>query len=298
MFSFRLDVFYSVAKNLSFTKAAYELHITQPAVTSHIKALETTLGISLFKRDKNSIILTETGRLLLEYTEKRRREYDELIYHIGIKRNKLLGKLTIGASTTIEQYVLPPYLAEFNLRHHDVDIQVYNDNTMHVENDVQQHVIDLGIVEGNSGNREFKYIPFMEDEIVAVAHSSQTLSTQMQLNIEDLKSVPMIVREQGSGSLDVIMDKLKEKGIGYNDLNIIAHLGSTESIKTFLAQVNSISFVSVHAVSKEIVRGELQIIDIDHLEIKRTFNFIYPQGEQNNLVNEFIDFCLMMRAEI
>lgn len=292
MFNFRLQVFNAVASQLSFTKAARELHITQPAVTNHIKELENLLGISLFHRDQTGIYLTEAGQILLRYTAKASEEYKKLEYEIGLLKNSFSGTLRIGASTTIEQYVLPPILAQFNKEYPDIKILLFNNNTMHVEKDVLQHTIDLGIIEGNTGSKEFKYIPFMDDELVAIAHTSQPISKQTQITLDDLKSLPMVVREIGSGSLDVILTKLQKQKISYKDLNIKAYLGSTESIKNFLANVNYMSFVSIHAVRKEILRGEFQVIDVDQLEISRTFHFIYPQGQQNGLVDKFIDFCL------
>jgi LysR family transcriptional regulator, transcriptional activator of the cysJI operon len=295
MFNFRLQVFNSVAVNLSFTKAAKELHITQPAVTNNIKELETTLGVTLFNREQNGIILTEAGKILLKYSKRMDEAYKQMEYEIGLMKNSFSGRLKIGASTTIEQYVLPPILAQFNQKHPDIEILMYNNNTMHVEKDVMQHSIDLGIIEGNTGTKEFKYIPFMDDEIVAIAHTSQPVSKKIQISLDELKKTPLVVREIGSGSLDVIMTKLRKQKINYKDLNIKAYLGSTESIKTFLASTNYISFVSIHAVKKEIAQGEFQIIDVDNLEITRTFHFIYPQGQQNGLVDKFIEFCLNHR---
>lgn len=292
MFTFRLDVFHSVAKNLSFTKASQELHITQPAVTNHIKELETSLGISLFNREQNSITLTEAGALLFSYAQQSQENYTNLQYQLGLLKNSFSGKINIGASTTVEQYVIPPILAKFQRRYPEIQINLTNYNTKHVEYEVSKRSIDLGLIEGNSNNREFKYIPFMEDEIVTIAHTSQNVSKKIQITLDELKVTPMVVREMGSGSLDVTMSKLKELNINHKDLNIVAYLGSSESIKTFLANSNCISFVSIFAVKNEIARGEFQIIDIEDLEITRTFNFIYPQGQQNELVNKFINFCL------
>ena len=292
MFAFRLEVFNSVATNLSFTKAAQELHITQPAVTNHIKELEVSLGVSLFDREQGTISLTKAGEILLRYTQRAEEEYKKLEYEIGLLRNSFSGKLKIGASTTIEQYLLPPILAQFNKQYPDIKILMFNNNTLNVEKSVMQHTIDLGIIEGNTASKEFKYIPFMEDEIVAIAHTSQPISKQIQLTQEELKQSPLVVRETGSGSLDVIMSALRQRKISHKDLNIKAYLGSTESIKTFLANANCLGFVSIQAVKKEIVRGEFQIIDIENLEITRMFHFIYPQGQPNGLAEKFIHFCL------
>lgn len=292
MFNFRLQVFHSVAVNLSFTKAARELYITQPAVTNNIQELERSIGISLFDRLQNKISLTKAGKLLLEYTKQTMNEYKKVEYEIGLLKNSFSGKLKIGASTTVEQYILPSILAQFKRKYTDIEILLYNSNSQNIENSVMSHEIEIGIVEGTTGRKELKYIPYMEDEIVAIAHTSQPLSKRLQITLEDLVKIPLILRENGSGTQSVIFSELQKHKIKQKDLNIQIYLGSTESIKYFLANADCLGFVSIHAVSKEIIQGEFQIIEIDGLDITRNFNFIYPQGWQNGLVDMFVEFCL------
>ncbi len=291
MFNFRLQVFYSVALHGSFTKAARELHVTQPAITNNIKELESSLGVSLFDRNHGGISLTRAGRIVLEYTEHAIREYRNMEFEISSLKNSFSGTLRIGASTTIEQYVLPEMLSKFTKQYPEVEIFVFNNNTMNVEKDVLSRKIDVGIVEGTPGQVEFRYAPFMKDEIVAVAHVSQPASRNPQVSLRQLVETPLVLREIGSGTLDVIVGALHAHGIKLKDLNVKMHLGSTESIKSFLKNSNCVGLVSVHAISKEIARGEFQVIDIDGLDITRTFHFILPQGEQNGMADMFIDFC-------
>lgn len=295
MFNFRLQVFHAVATHLNFTKAAKELHITQPAVTNNIKELENSLGIGLFDREQNGISLTEAGRILLDYATRAMIDFQKLEYDLGIYKNSLSGRLKIGASTTIEQYVMPTFIAQFMEKHPDIKISMSNNNTKNVEADVISHNIDLGIIEGNIGQKEFKYIPFMKDEIVAIAHSSQEISKKQEITLDELVNTPLVLREVGSGTLDIILSELQKHKIKEKDLNVKMYLGSSESIKSFLANTNCLSFVSIHAISKEIVRQEFQIIDIEGFEIKRSFNFIYPQGQQNGLRDTFIDFCMQQK---
>lgn len=292
MFNFRLQVFYSVASNLSFTKAADELYITQPAVTKNIKELENNLKVNLFERNKGGITLTKAGKLLMKYTETFFEQEKELEYKMGMLRHSLSGNLRLGASTTIGQYILPTILAEFTKTNSNIEVSLLSKNSEEIEKDVLSRDIDLGIIEGNSRKKEFKYIPFMKDEIVAVAHTKQPISELAELSLDELTKTPIVLREIGSGSLDVIMSKLKTQKIRMKDLNVKMHLGSTESIKTFLRNSNCIGFASIHAISHEIVNGEFKIIDIKGLDITRMFNFIYPQGQQNGLVENFIEYSI------
>ena len=291
MVSFRLRVFYSVATFSSFTKAAGELFITQPAVTKNIKELESELGIRLFNRLSNKVTLTEAGRLLLHYAEHLLILDRNFIFDLGVLKQTFSGDLKLGASTTIGQYVLPPVLAKFKNEQPNIALSLLNDNTQRIENALIEKLLDLGIVEGNSKNSQLKYIPFIKDEIVAIAHSSQQLSQKDEITLDELKEIPLVLRELGSGSLEVIIDKLKKKDVKMKDLNVIMHLGSTEGIKTFLANSNSLGLISINAVSKEIANGEFKIIDIIDFDIVRHFYFIHLHGVPSGFSAMFMEYA-------
>lgn len=143
MSDFRLRVFSSVAKNLSFTKASQELFISQPAITKHIQELETMYQTRLFERMGNKILLTDAGRLLLEHCEKILEDYGRLEYEMNLLRNEHTGELRLGASTTIAQYVLPPLLARFIEKFPQVSLSLFSGNSSEVEKALQEHRIDL-----------------------------------------------------------------------------------------------------------------------------------------------------------
>lgn len=292
MLNFRLRVFYSVATFSNFTKAAEEMFITQPAVTKNIKELESELGIRLFNRISNKITLTEAGKLLLHYTEHVLTLDKKFMFDLGVLKQKFSGDLKLGASTTIGQYVLPPILAKFKMEQPEMELSLLNDNTQRIETALIEKILDLGIVEGNSKNSQLKYIPFIKDEIVAIAHSSQPLFEKDEVTLNEFKEIPLVLRELGSGSLEVITEKLRQKDVKLKDLNVVMHLGSTESIKTFLANSNSIGLISINAVSKEIANGEFKIIDIADFEIVRNFYFIHLHGVPSGFTEMFIQYAL------
>jgi Transcriptional regulator len=290
MLHFRLRVFRAAALNLSFTQAAEELYITQPAVTKNIKELEKTLGISLFERNKSGLSLTKAGQLLLNYAEFMTEQESKLLYELGMLKQSFSGDLRLGTSTTIGQYLLPPVLAEFNKQHPDIRIFLQNKNTVEIEKGVLNKEMDLGIVEGSSKKKELKYIPFMRDEIVAVVRISHPLAARDSIRMEELKTIPLVLREIGSGTLEVIVEKLAKHGIKLKDLNIVMHLGGSEIIKNFLEHSDCVGLISIYAAGKELANNEFKIIDIEGLELTRYFNFIYPHGQQNGLVEKFMNF--------
>lgn len=148
MSDFRLKVFQSVAKNLSFTKASQDLFISQPAITKHIQELESTYQTRLFDRQGSKICLTESGKLLLEHCERILEDYKRLEYEMHLLHNEYKGGLKLGASSTISQYVLPPLLASFIKKFPHISLSLTNGNTREIETALQEHNIDLGLVEG------------------------------------------------------------------------------------------------------------------------------------------------------
>lgn len=292
MLNFRLRVFHTVATHLSFSKAADLLFISQPAVTKNIKELELEWDIRLFDRNKGRISLTEAGKIAFEYSAMILQMHDKLEFALSSLKNKFTGKLRLGASTTVGQYILPELLAKFNAIHPHIEVSLLNDNSQHIESAVLAKQIDLGLVEGETNNPQMKYTPFLADEIVAVAHTSQPVSRHEEIDLATLLQIPIVLREEGSGSLDVIKKRLSERHLSINELRVIMHLGSTESIKSYLEHANCIGLISIHSISKELLAGDFKVIEISDFEISRMFHFVQMHGPLEGLGQLFLDFAL------
>ncbi|MHA6248213.1 LysR substrate-binding domain-containing protein [Pontibacter sp. CAU 1760] len=292
VFDFRLQVFYQVAQKLSFTKAAQALFISQPAVTKHINELEQQLGTGLFKRHGNSISLTPAGTILVTYAEKILRTYTELENELLQLQEATSGQLRIGASTTLAQYVLPKVLASFRSAYPAIHFSFAAGNTEAIEEQVICGKADLGVVEGDSHHPQITYAPFLKDEIVLVTRTSNKHVTQAEIKPELLKSLPLVLREPGSGTLDVLYKALAKVQIQPKDLQPELYLESTESIKQYLLHSDSLAFLSVHAVLQEITRNELRILDVRGLSVSRTFQFVQLHGQTSKLADFFRRHCI------
>lgn len=291
MFDFRLKVFDTVAKRLSFTKAANELNITQPAVSKHIKEIELQLNSKLFDRHGTKIKLTDSGIILLKYTEQLFMVYRELELEINHLNQKHKGTFRIGASTTIAQYVLPSLLADFHKKFKDIKVQLAIHNTEIIEELLSEKKIDLGMIEGASKNKLFQYKTFIKDEIVLVARANHPLSNKNMLKLDDLKKIPLLLREPGSGTLETIAFALKKLDVKLSDLIVEMQLGTTESIKSYLLHSDCMAFVSIHSILQELKNKTLTIVDVKNLSIVRDFYFIESQGEQSKVVDLFLKFA-------
>lgn len=292
MSDFRLKVFRSAARHLSFTKASEELYVSQPSVTRHIRELETEYGQRLFERTGGRLQLTPAGACMLEHVERILEAYSALEYEMKKMSGELGGTLRIGASTTIAQYVLPRALALFSQDRRQTSIYLRNGNTEEIEQALLAHEIDLGLVEGGSRQRVLNYIPFMKDELVAVVRTDNRLNLPEELSASDLAAYPLVLREQGSGTLDVLSAALSARGIPLSSLQSYVHLGSTESIKRFLLYTDSIGFVSIRAVRDELATGKLRLIELRDLSLFREFSVVSRQGNQSGPAADFVDFLM------
>lgn len=291
MSDFRLKVFQSVARNLSFTKASQELFISQPAITKHIQELESTYQTRLFDRQGGKISLTESGQLLLEHCERILEEYRKLEYEMHLLHNQYTGELRLGASTTIAQYVLPPMLGTFISKFPQVELSLLNGNTREMEAALQEHRIDLAMVEGVTRLPNLRYTPFLEDELVVVVRTGSRLPVDDEITPQQLARLPLVLRERGSGTLDVFEQAMLQHNIKLSTLHVLMYLGSTESIKLFLEHTDCLGVVSIRSVSRELYAGRLRVVEVKGLEMKREFNFAQLQGQESGLSQVFMQFA-------
>lgn len=290
MIDIRLKTFVSVAENLSFSEAAKELHISQPAVSKHVRELEGEYGAVLFERLGNRIRLTAAGAVLLDRAKGILEEYKKMDTEMKAIGGRTAGELRIAASTTIAQYVLPQMLAGFRKRFPDIGVVMLSGNSREVESALLSGHADIGLAEGVMRRAGLKYTPFLEDELVAIASTSSALGRRECLSAEELRSVPLVLREHGSGTLDVIRRSLAEAGLSLSDLNVEMSIGSTEGIKNYVRHSDALGLVSIRSVSDDIYRNVFRIIDLEGFRMTREFVIVERMGESVGPALRFKDF--------
>jgi DNA-binding transcriptional LysR family regulator len=290
-FDFRLQVFHTVARRLNFTRAAEELFISQPAVTRHIQELEQQFKVKLFERNGTRIRLSPAGQRLLEHTEELFAIYRNIEFDMSSLVRQHKGRLLLGGSMTTAPYVIPPILAQFHGRYPEVEVSLITGNTQQIEHALEQQEIDLGIVEGRSRHASIRYTEFMKDEIVLVSNPGHPLVKKSVIRPEELTRIPLLLREPGSGSLEVLSHALKGIGIKLSALKKEMQLNSTEIIKSYLLHAPCMAFLSIHAVQKELQNKECVLIDVKGLKIERGFYFARLQGDAQALPDLFMRFA-------
>ena len=269
----RLQVFYTVARLLSFTKAADALHMTQPAVTFQVRQLEEHFNTRLFDRTHNRVTLTEAGKRVFGYAERIFELYAEMENSVREMTGDVSGALTMGASTTIAEYMLPSLLGDFKAKYPDVNIRLKVSNTEGIVSMVENNVIDLGVVEAPVSNKNLLVEVCRVDQLVVIVPPTHALAERESITMQDLAQYPFICREEGSGTREVIMEYMTAQGMDKNDLSVCLELGSSEAIKGAVEAGMGVSILSRATIEKELELKTLKPIMLDP-PLERPFSFV------------------------
>ena len=284
-----LQSFYTTVTHNSISKAAQMLHLSQPGLSGQLKSLENELGVSLLTRSNKGVELTEEGKVVFDYA-------DTLLSIQGnIKRdlnnlNQDGPKLMIGACKSVGEYALPCSLFTFKDLHDEVDIHMEVINSTEVIQKLQDHTINIGIIQYDFNMSNIVTRPIVSDKLLLVGKNDRCPE---RISIGDLRKVPLILREQDSGTRYVIEQALQKKDIYKDDLNIIYDLNSPEAIKSSIAAGKGFSFLPKLTVAPELKKQTLQTIEIDDLDISFCYyiasrkNYIFTDYEQM-----FVDFII------
>lgn len=272
----RLQVFNVVAQKLSFTKAAEALHMTQPAVTFQVRQLEDFFNTRLFDRTHNRITLTLAGEKVHHYAEKIFELYNEMDNEIRSLTGEITGSLTIGASTTVAEYMLPALLGDFKSKYPDIGIHLKVSNSEGIVAMVENNTIDLGIVESSVSNKSLVVEKCRMDELLAIVSAKHPLSNKKKVTVKHLLEYPFICREEGSGTREVIAAYLKQHHCCEEGMSISMELGSPEAIKGAVEAGMGVSIVSKATVQKELKLGTLRSLRLDP-PLARPFSFVHQK---------------------
>ncbi len=292
----QLKVFYYAAKHLSFTRAAEELFITQPAVTMQISALERQYGLRLFLRRKNELSLTEAGTVLFSYAEKIMEtafEAERALFNLKANPH---GVLRIGTTKTFARHLLAPYILRYQAAFPRVRIQVDEGSSEEMAMSVLYGRNDLAIVGRIPYPERLEAIPFPAtptDELVLIVPPSHRLAGRDRVSFHDLADEPLVLREKGSGTRHVIVSRLEGEGIAPR---ILLEAGNVDFIKDLVRTGAGVSIVGEISVREEVARGTLVALRFaEPLPIH--IDVVLPkEGPRLLPVRSFLDFLLEEQA--
>jgi uncharacterized integral membrane protein (TIGR00698 family) len=278
--NFRLTVFRAVAAQRSFRRAAEQLYLTQPAVTQQIKALEELVGLPLFDRSGREITLTTAGAVLLKHAEQSCNLLEQGAAELAALKGQLSGTLRIAASTTIAQYILPPLLGAFLRLHPALHVELDSSNTESVVDAIATGRASLGLVEGPPHAGQVRSEIWLEDELVLLVPPGHEWAAQRSITLQQIAAAPLLMRERGSGTREVIETTLEAAALVARDLHIAMELNSTEAILGCIESGVGVGFVSRSAVRRQLVMGTLTIVPVTGLTIPRNLLLLTPAGPE------------------
>ncbi len=287
----RLQVFHAVAKQLSFTKAADVLFMTQPAVTFQIKQLEEHFNTRLFDRGHGKIALTPAGDLVLDYAKKILGLSAEMDVRLSEMTGEIGGSLLVGASTTIAEFMLPRILGEFKSLHPGVKPRLIVANSETIETRVAEHTLDIGLIESPTHQPDLHTEACCDDELRVICSPKFPLARFKVLKPQQLVDQPYVSREPGSGTRENTDTYLRAAGIDPDKLALVMELGSPEALNGVVETGLGFAIVSRAAVVKELRLGDLVAIPLAP-KLTRTLSMVYPKEKfRSRLVVAFVDFA-------
>jgi DNA-binding transcriptional LysR family regulator len=287
----RLQVFHAVAKNLSFTRAADALFMTQPAVTFQIKQLEEQYNTRLFERRHGGISLTPAGELVLSFAERILALSDELETRLAEMTGEMRGPLLVGASTTIAEFMLPRILGEFNAAYPQVRARLIVANSESIESQVAEHTLDVGLIEVPAKLAGLTSAICCEDELLVICAPDHPLAGKKSVTPKILADYEFISREPGSGTREITDAYFRNHKVPPNSLKTQMELGSPEALKGVVSTGLGFAIVSGAVVKKETQLGELVAIPLKPA-LKRSLYLVFQQDRfQSRLTGTFIEFA-------
>lgn len=268
----QLRVFASVFKNKSFSKASEELYLTQPTVSDHVKSLEEELNCKLFDRLGRTIIPTKEAEALYSHALEIIEKANNIKDLIGQFKKEISGELIIGASTIPGTYLIPSIMAKFRKIYPFISFQILISDSRGIVEKISRHDLLIGIIGAKLANYQITYMPFLEDELIVV--SSPALIKNRQLTLKELIQLPMVLREEGSGTRRETEKILEDKGVSLEDIKIAGIFGSTDSVKQAVKAGLGVSILSRLSVKDELKYGIFKEIKLSDIQMKRKFYIV------------------------
>ncbi|MHB1630353.1 MAG: LysR substrate-binding domain-containing protein [Bacilli bacterium] len=264
----QLKTFHRVASHLNFTRAAEELHLSQPAVSRQIEALEATLGLPLFDRSGRKISLTEAGYVLFRQCEQILRLVDSTRTAIDTLKNLESGSLHIGLSSTIGNYILPHTILQFTRKYPGIQTKISISCSRDVLQKLESGAVDIAVVSGPITSTALYVEPFLQDEIVLAMGDGHPLSQLDQITVDSIRQFPLLLRSEGSGTREAIARHAARLGW---QLPLSIEFETTEAIKQAIMAGSGVGFLSTFAVRFEMRYGLIRPVRRDPFRVSRSF---------------------------
>jgi DNA-binding transcriptional LysR family regulator len=287
-----LVTFRTVVDKGSFSQAAEELEVSQPAVSFQIRSLEERLGQRLLDRSGRRVTLTEAGELVYRYARRMIGLEAELEREMGEIGTRVAGRLVLGSSTGPGEVLLPRLLGAFQRAHPDVRVSLVVSDTQTVCERVLDDELELGVVGAARAQRGLVFEPFVRDELVAIVPPGHHLAGRGSVGLEELAAEPMLLQQEGSGVRSVLEAAMREGGLRDRDLNVAMEVGLQQSVKAAVLEGLGITVISRLAVEREVADGVLVALRLEGPGLERHFFAVRHAGRTpKRVTSAFVEFA-------
>ena len=288
----QLAAFCAVVERRSFSQAAEQLGVTQPAVSLQIRSLEKRLGTQLLDRSGRRVEPTEAGNRLYRSAQRLLAMEEQLLADLGDEaEGELTGRLEIGASTGPGGTVLPVALAEFQQLHPGVHVALAVSDTQHVVEQVARREVELGVVGASRRHRGVVFEPFFRDEVVLAVPRGHRFAGKT-VSLEELKGEPLVLMQEGAGVRQVIEEELRAAGLRLRDLDVRLELGLQESARSAVVAGFGVTFISRSAIEADLAAGTVAKARVEGLEPSREISLVRSVGRaETRVAQAFVDYA-------
>jgi DNA-binding transcriptional LysR family regulator len=287
----QLAAFCAVVDRRSFSQAAEQLGVTQPAVSLQIRSLEQRLGERLLDRSGRRVEPTEAGLRLYRSAQRMLALEQQLLEEVAGDDEDLRGRLEIGCSTGPGATVLPLLLCQFQEENPGVAISLSVNDTLHVIDLVAERRLELGVVGAAPRHRAVMFEPFFQDEIVLALPPKHRLAGKT-VSLDELRAESLILMQEGAGVRQMVEDELRSAGLRLRDLDVKLELGLQESVKAAVAAGHGVTFISRSSIEPELSAGTLAAATVEGLTPTREISLVRSTGRTSSRVAEaFVAFA-------
>ncbi len=288
----QLAAFCAVVDRRSFSQAADALGVSQPAVSLQVRALEQRVGRQLLDRSGRRVEPTEAGLALYRGAQRLLALEEQLLEEVvGNADGPLQGRLAIGASSGPGETVLPLLLCEFQRQHPDVTVALSVFDTQTVVELVAQRELELGVVGAARRHRSVSFMPFFRDEVVLACPPRHRFADRT-IGLDDLRSEPLILMQEGAGVRQVIEDELRAAGVRWRDLDLRLELGLQESVRSAVRAGYGVTFISRSAIESDLAAGTIAAARVEGLEPSREIYLARATGRTSTrAADAFVAFA-------
>lgn len=269
-----------IAELGSFTQAANELCITQPAISQHIKLLEDEMGVKLITRNRNEIKLTSQGKIAVKYIKRMISISNTMEQMIKDEMTKMTS-VCVGITHTVESSAIIEALADYANSHEGIMFKIISDTKENLYKMLKNYELDFLIVEGKFDDSKLKYSMLGTDCLVLVASPGHPLAERTCVGIDEIKNEPMILRLPNSNTRSLLENALREINRKIEDFNIVMEIDNIATIKDLVRRGSGVSILAKSACADEIKKGKLAVLSIDNFSLVREINVVYSSDTEH-----------------